>query len=236
VRVSAVIPGAGRSLRFSGDADPSSSQNRKQFKFLGNQPLIFITLQPFLKSEIIDSIVIVTPEDTVDGMTDNVKPYLRNKQLLVIPGGPKRQDSVWNGLCGIPKNCDIVIVHDAVRPFFKEEWIEETVNLCSDYDGAIVAVRTKDTLKKVREKAILETLPRGNIWQAQTPQTFHKDVLIAAFDHARESAITCTDEAQLVELNGGRIAIVEGSYQNIKITRHEDWELAESIWEKLNHD
>lgn len=236
MRVSAVIPGAGRSLRFSRESDPSSSQDRKQFKFLGNQPLIFITLQPFFESNIVSSIALVVPHDVVRWMREKVKDRLLEKEVTVIPGGSRRQDSVWNGLKEVSGSCDVVVVHDAVRPFFKKEWIEETVELCSNFDGAIVAVRANDTLKRVKNEIISATLPRGEIWHAQTPQTFNTDVLLSAFENARTAGITCTDEAQLVELNGGRVAIVEGSFQNIKITTIEDWVVAESIWEKLNHD
>lgn len=236
MHVSAVIPGAGKSLRFFGESNSSSPQNRKQFEPLGGVPLILRTLQPFLLSPVVELIVVVAPDDSIEWMMNTVRPYRSENRIVVVPGGERRQDSVWNGLSAVPGNCDIVIVHDAVRPFFKQEWIKTAIDLCSEYDGAIVAVQARDTLKRIKDNTILGTLPRGEIWQAQTPQTFRKDILISAFENALKSDITCTDEAQLVELIGGRIAVIEGDQQNIKITKREDWELAESIWGKLIHD
>ncbi|MEE9167034.1 MAG: 2-C-methyl-D-erythritol 4-phosphate cytidylyltransferase [Candidatus Neomarinimicrobiota bacterium] len=236
MRVSALIAGAGKSVRFAGDTESSSEEHRKQFQHLGQEPLIFVTLQPFVESSSIDSILVAVPPNTVEWMEEMVKSRGFEKEVKVIPGGRERQDTVWQGLKEVAHSCDVIVVHDGVRPFFKGRWIRETVDLCSNFDGAIVAVHATDTLKRVKNETILETLSRGEIWQAQTPQTFNVDVLVAGYEHALSLGLRCTDEAQLVELNGGRIAIVEGSPQNIKITRSEDWKLAESIWHGMNRD
>ena len=231
--VSAIIAGAGSSIRFAGHNASHVIGDKKQFRLLGKDPLIFVTLDPFLRSTCVDSIVLVVPEDSVDWMKETLKDRHATKEITVTSGGKGRQDSVQNGLDVVSNSCTVVVVHDAVRPFLQEKWIQETVDLCSSFDGAIVAVRAKDTLKKVKEGTISETLRRGEMWHAQTPQTFNVDVLVSAFEYAREAGFAGTDEAQLVEMNGGRIAIVEGSSQNIKITDREDWKLGESIWESL---
>lgn len=236
MRVSAVIAGAGGSSRFARDNMSSSSRHQKQFQLLGNDPLILVTIRRFIESDYVDSLVVAVPEDLVDWMGDMVKTQGFEKEIKVISGGEERQDTVWKGLKEVSGTCDVIVVHDAVRPFFEKTWIKNTVDLCSRFDGAIVAVRVSDTLKRVTDEMILETLPRGSLWQAQTPQTFNVGVLADAFEHAQSAGLHCTDEAQLVELNGGRIAIVEGSPRNIKITTGEDWDLAESIWERLNRD
>lgn len=235
-RVWAVIPGAGESLRFARGAGPSFPGERKQFCLLGDQPLILVTLQPFIKSNRVHGVVLVVPEDAVERTSDLVGNCGFEKEVKVIAGGAERQDSVWHGLNAVSGMCDLAVVHDAVRPFFEEEWIGETLDLCSSFDGAIVAVRAGDTVKRVRNGTIKETLPRSEIWHAQTPQTFNMEALMPAFVQVRSAGILCTDEAQAVELNGGKVAVVEGSPQNIKITRWEDWAVAKSIWETLNRD
>lgn len=236
MKVAAVIPGAGQGLRFSGDSSGLNRHDKKkQFLQLGDKPLIFTTLEPFLQSTIITSVIVVVPEDRIDWINNQVKTGLFNKPVYVVLGGDTRQRSVRNGVEVAASQHDVVVVHDAVRPFFKEVWISETVNLCEKFDGAIVAIKAKDTLKKVNDGVVNSTLEREGIWQAQTPQTFKTDVLLAAIESADEKGIIGTDEAQLVEMNGGRVAIVEGSILNIKITTQEDWELAKAIWkERLN--
>ena len=243
MRIAAIIPGAGQGLRFSRKlASDDSSHLPKQFQTFADRPLILWTLQPFLKSPIIDIIVVVVPEGSITWIQAEIS-KLKNspersfgKEIFVTRGGATRQDSVRRGIDVLPDGCEIVVVHDAVRQFVQEEWIEKTVGLCSEYDGAIMAIRAKDTLKIVRGNEVTGTLDRTKIWQAQTPQTFKLDVLVSAFKNAKEKGIVATDEAQLVELNGGKVAIVEGTPQNIKITTREDWELAELIWEGRRKD
>ncbi len=232
MRISAVIPAAGKSLRFSSGGNSSHVTQRKQFRSLLSEPLIFTTLQLFLDSERIDTIVLVAQEDALNWLENQMEERHFEKEVRLAVGGERRQDSVRNGLDVVAPSSDVVVVHDAVRPFVEQRWIEETVRLCSDYDGAIVAVPVKDTLKQVSGGSVTSTIDRSEVWQAQTPQTFNVDVLFSAFDSAEEQGVEATDEAQLVEMNGGRLAIVEGSRRNIKITTQEDWEVAQAIYER----
>lgn len=232
MRVSAVISAAGKGLRFSSGEDSLPVTQRKQFSSFLSEPLIFTTLQPFLDSGRIDTIVLVVQEDALDWMENQMKERHFEKEVRLAVGGERRQDSVKRGLEIVAQTSDIVVVHDAVRPFVEARWIEETIDLCSDYDGAIVAVPAKDTLKRVSSGVVSGTIDRSNVWQAQTPQTFKVGVLLSAYENAEARGVTVTDEAQLVEMNGGRVAIVEGSHRNIKITTQEDWEVARAIFER----
>ncbi len=234
--VAAVITGAGKSLRFSQQSKVGDISPPKQFKVLAQQPLIIWTLRPFVDAEIITQIVVVVPEDYVIWMQGWIDVMEVKKEIVVATGGEKRQDSVKNGLEKVRNDMDVVVVHDAVRPFVRERWILETVDLCSDYDGAIVGIRARDTMKKVEGRIIEKTLDREHIWQAQTPQTFKINKLVSAYENADKRKIIGTDEAQLMELNGGRVAVIEGDPDNIKITTPADWTLAEKIWERKYRD
>ncbi|MFQ6675016.1 MAG: 2-C-methyl-D-erythritol 4-phosphate cytidylyltransferase [Fidelibacterota bacterium] len=236
MRVGAIIAGAGESSRFSGGKSPSSPFDRKQFKPLGDEPLILVTARPFLECDLIDSVVLVVPEDALPWMEEEVRKNRWQKEVRVVSGGLERQESVRNGLEVIAGSCDVVVIHDAVRPFVRSSWIEETVGLCVAYDGAIVAVQASDTLKRVEEGVILETVERRGVWQAQTPQAFRTASLLSAFNRAGSTGGTATDEAQLVERNGGRVAVIPGSPLNLKITSPEDWDLALSLWEGRRDD
>ncbi|MFQ6615219.1 MAG: 2-C-methyl-D-erythritol 4-phosphate cytidylyltransferase [Fidelibacterota bacterium] len=236
MQVGAIIAGAGESMRFSQGMSSSSVTDRKQFRLLGGEPLVFVTLRPFLECDLIDSVVLVVPEEALDWTEQRIRNNRWQKGVRVVPGGLQRQESVRNGLEAVPDRCEVVVVQDAARPFVRVSWIEETARLCAEYDGAIVAVKTGDTLKRVEEGVVLETVERRGVWQAQTPQAFRKASLVSAFNRAASMGWKGTDEAQLVERDGGRVAVVQGSPLNIKITSPEDWALAESLWEGSKGD
>ena len=226
-QVAAIIPAAGASTRFEG-------QIRKQFLMLEEKPLLAYTLERVWKADIVRTVAVVVPAESQSDCHEIFK-FLTpdNIALLVVAGGATRQASVAAGLAALPEDIDIVVVHDAVRPLCQIRWIRETVDLCNDYDGAIVAIPASDTLKEVAvdstasEGSILtinSTVPRETIWRAQTPQTFRAEILRRAVQHARETNLSGTDDASLVEAIGGRIAIVTGSPYNIKVTTPEDWQ------------
>jgi len=151
----------------------------------------------------------------------------------VVPGGPRRQDSVYNGFKAVDHGTDLVMVHDGVRPFITPELVRELINTLDDCDGAILAVPAKDTLKEVTTGYIAKrTLDRGHCYMAQTPQVFTYRALKSAFDRACADGYLGTDEASLVEHDGGRVRVLTGSYVNIKITTPEDMILAEAILRK----
>ena len=222
----AIIVGAGRGLRFASD-----SQTQKQFLLLGGEPLILKTLQPFLTSNRISSCVLVVPKSAVDLIKKEVAPYASEDNIRVIAGGERRQDSVRFGV-EAADGADVVVVHDAVRPFVRQEWISQVIDRCINNDGAIVALSVSDTLKKVVDGRISETIPRDNIWQAQTPQAFRRELLMEVYASVDWENVHVTDEAQLLEIAGKSVAIVPGSSENFKITTQDDWSKAEVIWEQ----
>ena len=222
----AVIVGAGRGLRFASD-----SQTQKQFLLLGGEPLILKTLQPFLTSNRISSCVLVVPKSAVDLVKKEVAPYASEDNIRVIAGGNRRQDSVRFGV-EAADGADVVVVHDAVRPFVRQKWISQVIDRCINNDGAIVALSVSDTLKKVVDGRISETIPRDNIWQAQTPQAFRRELLMEVYASVDWENVHVTDEAQLLEIVGKSVAIVPGSSENFKITTQDDWSKAEVIWEQ----
>jgi 2-C-methyl-D-erythritol 4-phosphate cytidylyltransferase len=225
LRVGAIIAAAGEGKRFISESDNS----KKQFAELGGEPLFLRSAIIFLESPIIDETVVTVPASNVEKCNQLLRKCSDGHNVHVIPGGEQRQESVYNAFSQIRERVEVVIIHDAVRPFLQTEWIEKTVELTDTYDGAIVAIPATDTLKTSDNDIINRTMDRSTVWQAQTPQTFAVGILDKAFEHALALGIVGTDEAQLVETVGGRIAIVEGSSFNIKITTKNDLTLAEAI-------
>ena len=232
MRVGAIIAAAGDGRRFSEHGDAP----RKQFVMLGGEPLFIHSLRCFLASQLIERTVLAVPAGAVESSTELVKLEFGGKDVEVIAGGAERQESVYNAFRAIRENVEVVVVHDAARPFLRSLWIEKTVEAVKEYDGAIVALRATDTLKSSRIGMIDATIDRTLIWQAQTPQTFKADILDQAFEKAERDGITSTDESQLVENVGGKVAIVEGSPLNLKVTTKRDLVLAKTILSMETND
>ncbi len=154
------------------------------------------------------------------------------KQLKNLNGRPLLYHTLR--LTAADDSSELICVHDAVRPFVSENLIEKAANACSEHDGVIVAQSSTDTIKRIMEDQILETIPRETIWRAQTPQVFSKAALQEALELAEAENIQGTDEASLLERIGYQVGFVEGSSLNIKITTEEDWVFAEAIYKQLN--
>lgn len=225
MRVGAIIAAAGEGKRFNS----TGGETKKQFAELGGEPLVLRSVRIFSESPIVDEILAVVSESDLEKCDRLLESTRGVGRVTIIEGGAHRQESVYNGFSHIRDRVEVVVIHDAARPFLNRDWIAETVELASSYDGAVVAVPATDTLKACKDGLINETVDRTTIWQAQTPQTFTVEVLGAAFDDARTHGITGTDEAQLVEAVGGQIAIVEGSRFNLKVTNSSDMALAEAV-------
>ena len=227
-QAAAIIPAAGLSTRFPGEA-------KKQFRRLGGKPLLLHTLERIWSAGEIQVAAVAVPAGDLALARDLLQPATpEGVAVLVVAGGVTRQDSVAAGLAALPEEIEIVVIHDAVRPLFEPRWIAETIALCRDFDGAIVAVPATDTLKEVAPDPastgggiIRRTVPRESVWRAQTPQAFRAAILRRALAHAVEADLTGTDEAALVEAVGGRVAVVQGSPYNIKVTTAEDWQYLE---------
>jgi 2-C-methyl-D-erythritol 4-phosphate cytidylyltransferase len=148
--------------------------------------------------------------------------------ITVIVGGTERQDSVFNALQKLPEDCEWVLIHDGVRPFVSGELIENTWKAGRETGAAIAALSATDTIKRVREKRVVETLLREEIWFVQTPQVFRKDIIMTAYLEARRQGWSGTDDAFFVERLGLPVAVVPGERSNIKVTTPED--LAWGSW------
>ncbi|MFC1483806.1 2-C-methyl-D-erythritol 4-phosphate cytidylyltransferase [Candidatus Neomarinimicrobiota bacterium] len=235
-QIGVVLPAGGSSTRFPGET-------KKQFRTLHGKPLLLFTLERVLSTGGIDIVTIAVPEKDISHVVRLVQPFMESGvEVHVVKGGDTRQASVVAALATIPKTMDIVVVHDAVRPLLEPQWITASVELCNEYDGAIVAIPATDTLKEILPSSdiaslehlmIQRTLARETVWHAQTPQTFRSAVLRQALTHAHEHGLVKTDESSLVEAIGGRVAIVRGSPHNIKVTTAEDWQYLE--W-RMDHD
>jgi len=144
------------------------------------------------------------------------------KFVTSLIGGTERQDSGFNALQALPSDCEWVLIHDGVRPFASLELIKNTWKAAQKTGAAIAALPATDTIKRVREQVVLETLPREEIWFVQTPQVFRKDIILAAYREARRQEWLGTDDAFFVERLGLPVAVVRGERSNIKVTTPED--------------
>jgi len=218
LKVSAIIPAAGLGNRF-GEA--------KQFKLLAGSPLFIHSIKVFLNSPKVHQLVVVVPKGKKNTIYKRIMAMSSNKEITITDGGPRRQDSVKNGVLASDSNSDLVCIHDAARPFITQELIEKSIVSCGSADGAVIAIRSVDTIKYSENNIIMKTIDRNNIWLAQTPQVFWKEKLLKAYD-AMDESTSITDESTLMEKMGYRICLVPGDIENNKITTIKDWKYAES--------
>ncbi len=209
----------------------------KQFMQINSKPILSHTINRFNYSkEVVEIILVVAPQYLDSTLLKTALPENLSVPLKIIEGGEKRQDSVYNGLLAVDPKSSIVAVHDGVRPFVSQKCIKESILSCNHNPGAVVAIRTTDTLKNVKNEIIINTVDRTNIFQVQTPQTFQKNVLLESFKKAQQDNFTGTDEASLVERLGYRIKIIPGSRNNIKITTKDDLLIAETLIKNKQYD
>ena len=223
-KVVAVVPAGGTGKRM-GAGTP------KQFLMLDGVPMMLHALRVLERAPGVTEVVLVVPkEERERALSEVVERYGLKKVLKVVPGGATRQESVQHGLNEVDDDVEIVVVHDAVRPFITEDRIERSIEVARQHGGAIVAVPMKDTPKQAGpDRLIQRTLDRTDLWLAQTPQTFRRALVVEAYRKAAIAHVHATDDAALVERLGHTVAIVEGSWENIKITTPEDMILAEAI-------
>ena len=226
-KVYAVVPAAGSGRRLG-------SGTAKQFLLLQEKPILAHTLQKFDASPDVDEIAVAVPEQAIVDTEAMISRYRLHKVSKVVTGGEKRQDSVYNVLKRFAfQPRDIVLVHDGVRPFIRPEQISRLVEACRTHEAAVLAVQPKDTLRRSNGGGFFDQiLDRSAVWLIQTPQAFNAVLLMKAFEKAVHEKFYSTDEAALVERLGTKIKIVEGSYDNIKITTREDLELGALILER----
>lgn len=219
--VCAIIAAGGRGVRMA-------SKINKQFLYLNNKPIIALTIEKFNQSVMIEKIIIVVPEEWIDFVSRSiVKKYNFSKVVKIIKGGDTRQESIFAGIKELDKTDSVVVIHDAVRPLIEPQLIECVIKKGKETGAAIVAIRAHDTIKQLNNNTIEKTLNRELIWLAQTPQVFHKEIILRANQKAVKENFIATDDSSLVERMGYPVEIIEGSNTNIKITNPSDLALAE---------
>jgi 2-C-methyl-D-erythritol 4-phosphate cytidylyltransferase len=238
MKVVVIIPAAGLGTRMApvpGGAKGDKKSPSKQFTELGGTPILIHTLRKFAAVDAVSEIWIALRENEIAGFRERLESEAKdvlNKRIELVVGGEHRQQSVESALNAVAAAADdIVLVHDAVRPFVTGEIIQEVIEAAKKYGAAIAGMPAVDTVKQVERTAegalIKATIPRAGIVMAQTPQGFRYSVIKKAFDEASADGFLGTDEASLVERSGHDVAVVMGSPRNIKITTPSDMELAE---------
>ena len=219
--VGAIIVAAGKSQRMSG--------TDKIFAPLAGQPVLLRVLQPFIECQDIDRIVVVLNNRNYDEGKELIVEQNWEKEVAVCIGGRRRQDSVLAGL-KLLRDCDYVVIQDGARPFVTIDLIERGIDAAMESGSAVAAVPATDTIKIADKNMIVkQTLERDGLWICQTPQVFLYAALIRAY---REATAEVTDDAQIVELTGGKVKLYQGSYDNIKITTPADLAIAEMLWKR----
>jgi 2-C-methyl-D-erythritol 4-phosphate cytidylyltransferase len=204
----------------------------KQFLAIGGLPLIVHSLRVLQASPAIDAIILAVPRaDIAYCQSDIVMAYGFGKIVKVVAGGVERQDSVRLALAAVGSETEIVLVHDAVRPFLTLQMVTEVVEAARATGAAIVALPMRDTVKQVGANHTIErTVDRAHLWLAQTPQAFRREWLQEAHEKAHLEGVHATDDAYLIEWSGRPVSVVEGNGENIKVTKPEDMIIGEAIW------
>lgn len=239
MKVIVIIPAAGLGTRMAAAAAKRGGKRppaSKQFVELGGAPILVHTLRKFLRSPLVHEVYIALRKAEAEQFRPRLEKELKQSgagtKVQLVEGGEHRQHSVANALAKVKAaDDDVVLVHDAVRPFVDDEIIGNVVAAAQKHGAAIAGVPAVDTIKHVDRTAdgaiVVSTIPRERVVQAQTPQGFRWAVLKQAFDDAQAEGFLGTDEASLVERAGHEVAVVMGSPKNIKITTPDDLELAE---------
>lgn len=227
MKVSVILPAAGLGLRLKSDI-------AKPLIPIEGESIIIHTLKNLDDHPLVNEIIVVFNSKDIAKLKELVKQKGIKKVKDVIEGGVTRKDSVKNGLKHLSADTDFVLIHDGVRPFLESEILTKVIDAALKYDAAIVGVPVKSTIKKIKSNnlEVDSTINRDGVWEIQTPQVFKKDLIIKAYNNS--DGIEASDDAFLVERLGHRIALVEGSYLNIKITTPEDLILAQAIFKQVN--
>lgn len=220
--VGVVVVAAGRGLRLGGVP--------KQFRDLSGIPVLRSALEPFLSHPDVIFTVAVLPPDVVERPPDWLS-EITGLRLGVVSGGLERTDSVRAGLAALPEQAQVILVHDGARPFPSRDVIDQVIAIARSGRAAIAAIPLGDTLKEAertdRGITVRRTIPRDELWRAQTPQGFPRALITQA--HAAAGGLDATDDAQLVEQLGIPVVLVPDVPTNLKITTLEDLEMADAL-------
>jgi len=219
-----VIPAAGQGKRMK-------AGKNKLFLELSGVPIIVYTLRVFDEDPQCTGIILAINPDEEEMFTNLIARY-DLKKIKRVSGGKERQQSVYNGIKVVNADTDIILVHDGARPFINHALIYQLTEAALLHGGAVLAVPVKDTIKKATDNLVVETVERSSLWAVQTPQAFRVPLLTKAHDMADVEGFLGTDDASLLERINEPVIIIEGDYDNIKITTQEDLYFAEAILQK----
>ena len=219
-----VIAAAGKGRRMG-------STTNKQYMLLNGTPVLSYSLDFFERLPVVNQIVVVCARDEVEYCEEEiVKRFEFDKVAAVVPGGQERQDSVWAGLQHLGDDTDLVAVHDGARPLLSAEVLTRLLTEAREWGAAIPGIASRDTVKLGdRDGFVRQTMDRTSVYAIQTPQVFNYTELVTAYREAREEGFLGTDDASLFERYIGRVKIVPGDYNNIKITTPQDMIVAEAL-------
>ncbi len=224
MKVSVIIPAAGGSRRFGGKAS-------KVFERIKGQPIFIRAIELFVNRNDVCEVQLVVAEADKEVMRTRYAANIGFMGVKLVVGGPTRTESVGNALAKVSDEAEYICVHDAARPCVSQLWIDEVFAAAEKFGSAILAYPLHGTLKKVApDNKIAQTLSRENLWEAQTPQVFGRDILMRAYENATDKA---DDDAALVEAIGEPVAVVTGDPRNVKITRRSDLALAAAVVDSL---
>jgi len=224
--IAAILPAAGLGTRMG-------HETPKQFMELDGVPIVILSLRRIASCPLITHIVVATRGEEVERLDARIRQEKFKQAVRVVKGGDSRQSSVSLALKHIPEDTELVVVHDAVRPFVTVEQITRVIEEARRCKAAILAIPAMDTVKEVKRASLPEdvalitaTIPRERVVLAQTPQVFETHLLKEAFAGAEEDGVNASDEAGLIEKLGHEVHVVLGSERNIKITKPSDMDLA----------
>lgn len=225
MRTSLVIPAAGRGLRFGGEVP-------KQLLPLAGRAVLLRSLDAFAGQ--VDEAVIAVSDDLRTAVERLLGDARLSFPVRLTAGGATRQDSVHRGLLATADQAEAVLIHDAVRPLVPPRCITACIAALATAEAAVVAIPCAHTVKRSRRAAgdttfVDATVPRDDLWLAQTPQGFRRTVGLAAFARAATEGWVCSDDAQVMERAGCRVALVSGDARNLKLTTPDDWAVAEAL-------
>ncbi len=223
MKTQAIIPTAGSGSRFN-------STLPKSLVTVRGKPLFVYALEVLKKSPLIDSVVLVVPQEHHETFEKIVEQSGFTQEVKIVNGGATRCDSVGCGLEATDADTDIVLIHDGARPLIGLDVVEASIKLCAQKEAVVVAVPVTSTIKKIDTQNMLvqETLAREELWEIQTPQVFKREILRRAYVEVKNKN-DLTDDASLVERLGMGISVLKGDYRNIKVTTPEDLFVLESF-------
>lgn len=210
-----IIPAGGVGLRFGG-------RTPKQFRRLGADPILVVTVRHFARHPAVSVVVVAVPQAYVVRARRLLATSVPRARVMVVAGGATRQESIWCALQAAPIGPAMVLVHDAVRPLITRGLIDRVLEAAREAGAAICALPIPETVKRVEGDRVEATVDRAGLWSVQTPQGFRAALLREAHDKARRDFVTGTDDSMLVERLGHRVKVVHGLPGNVKITTPDD--------------